>query len=102
MESGPLHRHLANGNTYDGDAFGLDFHLLAFQELARVTRGELRVPGMHTWTQPPKRHPYCQPVIERLQGLGFAVELVPSNYDDGCQAEGREGQPVNQVLVARR
>jgi hypothetical protein len=41
---------LADGGMHNGDDFGLDFHLRAFQELARVTRGELRVPGMHTWT----------------------------------------------------
>jgi hypothetical protein len=57
---------------------------------------------MHTWTQPPERHPYRQSVVEGLESLGFAIELVPSNYDYGCQAEGREGQPVNHVLVARR
>lgn len=93
---------LADGGMHDGDDFGLEFHLRAFKELARVTRGELRVPGMHTWTQPPKRHPYCQPVTEALQALGFAVELVPSEYDDGCQAGGHGSEPVNHVLVARR
>ncbi len=93
---------LADGGMHDGDDFGLDFHLLAFQELARVTRGELRIPGMHTWTQPPKVHPYCKPVMERLERLRFAVELLPSDYDDGCQAGDREGGVLNHVLVARR
>lgn len=34
--------------------------------------------------------------------LGFTVELVPSDYDDGCQAGNWEGEPVNRVLVAGR
>ena len=34
--------------------------------------------------------------------LGVTVELVPSDYDDGCQAGNWEGEPVNRVLVARR
>jgi SAM-dependent methyltransferase len=93
---------LADGGMHDGPDFSLEFHLRAFQELARVTRGELRVPGMHTWTQPPEEHPYCQPVLERLEGLGFAVELVSSDYDDGCQAGGSHGSTSNRVLVARR
>ncbi len=93
---------LADGGMHDGDGFGLAFHSRAFRELARVTRRELRVPGMHTWSQPPKQHPYCEPLMAELEALGFAVELVPSHYDDGCQAGDREGKPVNGVLVARR
>jgi SAM-dependent methyltransferase len=55
--------------------------------------------GMHTWTQPPQPHPYCEPAVAELEGLGFEVALVPSDYDDGCQ--GSDGC-TNQVLVARR
>jgi hypothetical protein len=40
--------------------------------------------------------------MEALRNLGFAVELVLSEYDDGCQEGGRESEPVNHVLVARR
>lgn len=96
---------LADGGMHDGEEFGLAFHRRAFRELARVTRRELRVPGMHTWTQPPKPHPYCEPMMAELQSLGFAVDLAPSDYDDGCQAGGTgggESGPVNGVLVARR
>lgn len=93
---------LADGGMHDGTDFGLDFHLRAFEELARVTRLELRVPGMHTWTQPPKRHPYCGPVMERLEGLGLTVELIPSDYDDGCQTSVGADGLVNEVLLARR
>lgn len=90
---------LADGGMHDGDEFGLDFHLQSVAELARVTRSELRIPGMHTWTQPPVRHPYCKPLEDRLEQLGFKTELVASDYDDGC-ATGDHA--CNQVLVARR
>jgi len=93
---------LADGGMHDGEEFGLEFHRRAVRELARVARRELRIPGMHTWTQPPKLHPYCGPLVAELEALGFAVELVSSDYDDGCQAGGRECEPVNGVLVARR
>lgn len=35
-------------------------------------------------------------------GLGFAVGLVASDYDDGCQAGDRDSEQVHGVLVARR
>jgi hypothetical protein len=90
---------LADGGMHDGDDFGLDFHVRAFRELARVTRRELRVAGIHTWTQPPAPHPYCQPAVTALEEAGFAVTLEPSDYDDGCR-DG--GDRVPQVLVAHR
>ncbi len=93
---------LADGGMHDGNEFGREFHRRAFRELARVTQREVRVAGMQTWTQPPKQHPYCEPLMAELEALGFAVELVPSHYDDGCQAGDRDGEPVNGVLVARR
>jgi SAM-dependent methyltransferase len=93
---------LADGGMHDGNEFGLRFHRQAFRELARVTRGELRVAGMHTWTQPPQPHPYCDLLVAELEGMGFAVALAPTAYDDGCQAEDGAGGPVNGVLVARR
>jgi SAM-dependent methyltransferase len=93
---------LADGGMHDGEEFGLEFHRQAFRELARVTRSELRVPGIHTWTQPPKAHPYCGPLVAELEALGFAVELAPTDYDDGCQAGGRDGGRVDGVLVARK
>ena len=34
-----------------------------------------------------------------LEEAGFAVELVPTDYDDGCQASGGV---ANQALMARR
>jgi SAM-dependent methyltransferase len=94
-----IYAPLADGGMHDGADFGLEFHARAFRELARVTRRELRVAGMHTWTQPPQPHPYCEPVTRVLEEAGFAVELVPTDYDDGCQASGRH---ANHVLVARR
>jgi hypothetical protein len=90
---------LEDGGMHAGGSFGLDFHLRSVEELARVTRKELRVPGMHTWKQPPERHPYCRPMMERLEALGFAVSLVASRYDDGCNATDLG---CHQVLVARR
>jgi SAM-dependent methyltransferase len=90
---------LEDGGMHAGDSFGLDFHLRSVEELARVTRGELRIPGMHTWKQPPVKHPYCRPMMERLEELGFAVTLAQSHYDDGCNATD---SGCNQVLVARR
>lgn len=94
-----IYAPLADGGMHDGDEFGLDFHQRAFRELARVARQELRVPGMHTWTLPPQPHPYCEPVMAELDSLGFEVELISSDYDDGCQ--GRGGC-ANQALIARR
>lgn len=94
-----IYAPLADGGMHDGDDFGLDFHLRAFRDLARVTRRELRVTGMHTWTQPPTPHPYRQPVVQALEQAGFAVTLVSSDYDDGCLAGGAH---LPQVLVARR
>lgn len=79
---------LADGGMHDGEEFDLEFHRQAFRELAWVTRSELRVPGIHTWTQPPKAHPYCGPLVAELEALGFASELAPTDYDDGCQAGG--------------
>jgi SAM-dependent methyltransferase len=100
---------LVHGGMHDGDEFGLAFHEQAFRELARVARDELRVTGMHTWEQPPKPHPYCKPVVAMLEGLGFTVELVQSDYDDGCNAIDRAGgngdherPTMHHVLVARR
>jgi hypothetical protein len=90
---------LADGGMHDGQAFGLEFHRQAFRELARVTRGELRVPGIHTWTQPPGPHPYGEPMKDLLESLGFTVEFVSSDYDDGS---GATEAMVNRVLVARR
>lgn len=97
-----IYAPLADGGMHDGNEFGLEFHRRSFRELARVTRRDVRVPGMHTWTQPPKPHPYCAPMMTVLEDLGFTVELVPSDYDDGCQAVGRAGEQLNGVLVARR
>jgi SAM-dependent methyltransferase len=94
-----IYAPLADGGMHDGADFGLEFHTGAFRELARVTRRELRVAGMHTWTQPPKTHPYCKPIARVLEEAGFAVELVPTDYDDGCQTSGGV---ANQALVARR
>lgn len=90
---------LEDGGMHAGEDFGLEFHVRSVEELARVTKAELRIPGMHTWRQPPERHPYCQPMMDRLQELGFAVELVQSQYDDGCSFTT---PACNQVLVARR
>ncbi|MEI8227749.1 MAG: hypothetical protein WCH77_05735 [Planctomycetota bacterium] len=90
---------LADGGMHDGEDFDLGFHLSAVDELARVTRGELRISGMHTWKQPPTRHPYCHPMMNRLEEIGFRTELVASRYDDGCSAVD---QSCNHVLVARR
>ena len=38
-------------------------------------------------------------MMERLEELGFAVSLVESSYDDGCNATH---SGCNQVLVAKR
>lgn len=92
---------LADGGMHDGEEFGLEFHRRAVRELARVARRELRIPGMHTWTQPPRPHPYVEPVAAELERSGFAVELVPSDYDDGCRSADRTASTA-RVLVARR
>ena len=94
-----IYAPLQDGGMHDGSEFDLAFHREAFRELARVARRELRVTGMHTWTQPPEPHPYCEPVVHVLAVSGFTVEFLPIDYDDGCQAG--DGHP-NQVLIARR
>jgi SAM-dependent methyltransferase len=94
-----IYSPLADGGMHDGADFDLEFHREAFRELARVTKHELRVAGMHTWTQPPQPHPYCEPVARMLEEAGFVVDLLPIDYDDGCQTSGG---CANQALVARR
>lgn len=94
-----IYAPLADGGMHAGNDFDLEFHRLAIRELARVTRGELRVTGIHTWTQPPKPHPYCEPVTRALEDAGCDVRRLPIDYDDGCQTGGEH---VNQVLVAHR
>lgn len=91
---------LADGGMHAGRAFGPEFHEAAFGELARVAGREVRVAGMHTWTQPPQPHPYRELVTRVLEHQGFEVECVRSDYDDGCRS-GR-GDDANDVLVARR
>lgn len=44
-------------------------------------------------------HPYYVPVSRVLEEAGFAVELVPTDYDDGCHASGGH---ANDALVAKR
>ena len=90
---------LEDGGMSQGTDFGLAFHLRAVEELARVTKSELRISGMHTWKHPPERHPYCHPMMNRLEELGMRAELVQSHYDDGCSITN---PACNQVLVARR
>jgi hypothetical protein len=90
---------LADGGMHDGNEFGLDLHLKAVEELARVTKDELRISGMHTWKRLPEGHPYCQPMMNRLGELGMRPVLVQSHYDDGCSITN---PACNQVLVARR
>lgn len=90
---------LDDGGMHAGREFGLDFHLRSVEDLARVTGRELRIPGMHTWEQPPRPHPYCGPIVSLLEERGFAVSLIPSDYDDGCSAARAD---CNRVLVARR
>lgn len=93
-----IYAPLDDGGMHEGSDFGLDFHIRAFCELARITRRELRVVGLHTWTQPPTPHPYGPPVTRALEDAGFVVNMVRNDYDDGCQAGGGH---LPQVLVAR-
>lgn len=90
---------LADGGMSRTADFGLDFHLRAVAELARVARHEVRIPGGHTWSIPPRPHPYLPPLADRLTALGFTPDLVPSSYDDGCSAAD---PACSRVLVARR
>jgi hypothetical protein len=97
-----IYAPLADGGMHDGADFGLDFHARAFRELARLTWPELRVAGMHTWTQPPQSHPSCGPVTRVLEETRFAVELVPTDYDDGCQASGGHTRSGGRMLPPKR
>jgi hypothetical protein len=84
-----------DGGLYAGQEFDLAFHLRSIEEIARVADREIRLAPMGSFDPPPRPHGYRDPVMKRLQELGFAVELVPSRFDSGLSA-------FNDVLVARR
>ncbi len=87
--------HQDFGGLYEGREFDLAFHLQSIDELARVTRSEIRLSPMGSFASPPRPHDYRDATIARLQQLGFRTELVASNFDSGLAA-------FNDVLVARR
>ena len=90
-----LYACVADGGLYDGAEFDLDFHLRSVDELARVSKHEIRMSPTRAASSPWGEHPYLQAVMERLRSHQFTVELVPSVYDDGFGTD-------NHLLVARR
>ena len=84
-----------DGGMMTNSPFDLDFHLRSITEVARVCACEMRFVPTHGMQQPPQRHPFLQPAIERLHALGFTTRLQPSAYDDGFM-------PLVDVLVATR
>ena len=90
-----LYACVADGGLYDGKEFDLDFHLRSVDELARVSKHEIRMSPTRAASSPWGEHPYLQAVMERLRSHQFTVELVPSVYDDGFGTD-------NHLLVARR
>ena len=63
----PLSLYTSLDKGIYGEDFGLDFHLQAVEELARVTKKELRIANIHTWNQTkPTQHPYVSQCIQKL------------------------------------
>jgi len=86
---------IKNGGLLEDDRFDLPFHLRSVTELARVTRGEIRMAPTHAMQMPPSQHPYLAAAMAHLQSLGFSTEIRPSPYDDGFA-------PFASVLVAHK
>ncbi len=87
---------IADGGIMETDDFDLAFHRRAVGELARVTRGEIRLyPAFSADLSHPRRHPYAGPMAEQLNALGFTTRYQRSTYDEGCPE-------FNDVLIASR
>ena len=86
---------ITNGGLLEDDRFDLPFHLRSITELARVTRGEIRMAPTHAMQMPPRQHPYMDAAMAHLETLGFHAEIRPSPYDDGFA-------PFAGVLIAHK
>lgn len=87
--------HHSAGGLYAGKEFDLDFHLSAVTEMARVTKSELRLSPMGSFSPPARPHDYRDAVIKCLQELGFTCTLQKSYFDSGLKG-------FNDVLIAKR
>ena len=78
------------GIADSASAFDLAWHLEAIDELARVTRHELRLYPVSRCDQPPGsgEHPYLAPVMARLAEHGFTPNRATPDYDQGVDPEG--------------
>jgi hypothetical protein len=87
--------HHSVGGLYAGKEFDLDFHLSAVTEMARVTKSELRLSPMGSFSPPSRPHDYRDAVMKCLQELGFTCTLERSYFDSGLKG-------FNDVLIAKR
>lgn len=75
-----LYSDTASGGMMPNSPLDYDFHLRSLIELARVTRGEVRIyplTGPHATT-----HAYVQRAMPELQARGIECELVPVKHQD--------------------
>lgn len=85
--------------------FDLEWHLAALDELARVTRCELRLYPVTRVDRPAggasgedpseHQHPYLGALCDRLRCHGFEIALRTPNFDQGFERTG-------SLLIARR
>lgn len=87
--------HHSAGGMYAGKEFDLLFHLTSVTELARVTKSELRLSPMGSFSPPIRPHDYRDATVECLKDLGFICSLQKSYFDSGLKDH-------NDVLIAKR
>jgi hypothetical protein len=87
--------HVDHGGCYDGKEFDLNFHLHAIEELARVSRREIRLVPVEYYAPPSRAHDYRDAVCARLDALGFRCTLQPNEL-------GAVMSCYTNVLVAER
>ena len=87
--------HVDHGGCYDGEEFDLSFHLRAVEEIARISRHEIRLVPVEYYAPPSRAHDYRDAVCARLEELGFRCTLQPNEL-------GAIMSCYTHVLVARR
>ena len=85
-----------DGGVMFTNTFDLEFHLKSVDELARVCKHQIRMYPVQAFSGERENHMYLKPVMDRLENLGFKVELLPSIYSDGSKLTDRH------ALVATR
>ena len=90
-----IYSPIKDGGIMPTNTFDLEFHLKSIDELARVCKHQIRMYPMQVFSGESKYHVYVKPIIDRLENLGFKVELLPSIYKDGAISD-------KHALVATR